>query len=199
MHIGRHRIDSDGEGVRTLILLEGCPLRCKYCINPFAWNGTVDAEYLTAMEIYDRIKIDRPYMLATNGGITLGGGEPLLYPEFINDMRVVCDKDMTIYVETSLYVQWENIEAVAEKIDRFYVDMKSMNPLIYRKYTGKDLELSKSNLRKLIELRGRDSVIVRVPEIPKFADKNSQRESEYLLRKMGVEKFDLFRYYHNSL
>ena len=106
---------------------------------------------------------------------------------------------MTIYVETSLYVQWENIEAVAEKIDRFYVDMKSMNPLIYRKYTGKDLELSKSNLRKLIELRGRDSVIVRVPEIPKFADKNSQRESEYLLRKMGVEKFDLFRYYHNSL
>ena len=199
MHIGRHRIDSDGEGVRTLILLEGCPLRCKYCINPFAWDGTVDAEYLTAMEIYDRIKIDRPYMLATNGGITLGGGEPLLYPEFINDMRVVCDKDMTIYVETSLYVQWENIEAVAEKIDRFYVDMKSMNPLIYRKYTGKDLELSKSNLRKLIELRGRDSVIVRVPEIPKFADKNSQRESEYLLRKMGVEKFDLFRYYHNSL
>ena len=199
IHIGRHRIDSDGEGVRTLILLEGCPLRCKYCINPFAWNGTVDAEDLTAMEIYDRIKIDRPYMLATNGGITLGGGEPLLYPNLINEMKVICDKGMTIYVETSLYVRWENIEAVAEKIDRFYVDMKSMNPLIYRKYTGKDLELSMSNLRKLIELRGRDSVIVRVPEIPKFADKNSQRESEYLLRKMGIEKFDLFRYYHNSL
>lgn len=194
IHIGRHRIDSDGEGVRTLILLEGCPLRCKYCINPFTWDGIVEAEYLTAMEIYDRIKRDRPYMLATNGGITLGGGEPLLYPNLINEMRAVCDKDMTIYVETSLHVPWENIELAAENIDRFYVDIKSMDRLIYREYTGKDLELAKNNLRKLIVLRGGDSIIVRVPEIPAFANKSSQMRSEDLLRKMGIEKIDLFKY-----
>lgn len=194
IHIGRHRIDSDGEGVRTLILLEGCLLRCKYCINPFTWDGSVEAEYLSAMEIYDRIKIDRPYMLATNGGITLGGGEPLLYPEFINDMRAVCDRDMTIYVETSLHEPWENIELAAENIDRFYADIKSMDPLIYRKYTGKNLKLVKNNLRKLIELRGADSVIVRVPEIPEFADESSQMKSEDLLREMGIEKIDLFKY-----
>lgn len=194
IHIGRHRIDSDGEGVRTLILLEGCPLRCKYCINPFTWDGSVEAEWLTAMEIYDRIKIDRPYMLATNGGVTFGGGEPLLYPRLINDMRAVCDKDITIYVETSLHVAWKNIEVAVENIDRFYVDIKSMDSLIYRKYTGKDLELVKNNLRKLIKLRGYENVIVRLPEIPEFADKNNQMKSKCLLQQMGVKEIDLFKY-----
>lgn len=194
IHIGRHRIDSDGEGVRTLILLEGCPLRCKYCINPFTWDGTLDAEYLTVIEIYDRIKIDRPYMLATNGGITFGGGEPLLYPNLINNMRTVCDKDMTIYVETSLHVPWENIEAVTEKVDRFFIDIKSMDEVIYRKYTGKNLELVKNNLRKLVELRGYESIVVRVPEIPEFADKSSQMKSRHLLQEMGIEEMDLFKY-----
>ena len=176
-------------------MLEGCPLRCKYCINPFTWDGTLEAEYLTAIEIYDRIKIDRPYMLATNGGITFGGGEPLLYPNLINNMRTVCDKDMTIYVETSLHVPWENIEAVTEKVDRFFIDIKSMDEVIYRKYTGKNLELVKNNLRKLVELRGYEPIVVRVPEIQEFADKSSQIKSRHLLQEMGIEEMDLFKYH----
>lgn len=194
IHIGRHRIDSDGEGVRTLILVEGCLLRCKYCINPFTWDGTVEAEELTAMEIYDRIKIDRPYILATNGGITFGGGEPLLYPKLINSMRDVCDKDMTIYVETSLNVPWENTKMISNNVDRFYVDIKSMNPTIYKKYTGRELFQAKKNLEKLIKIKGRDSVVVRVPEIPEFADKNDQMESKQLLQELGIEGIDLFKY-----
>ena len=194
IRINRHRIDSDGEGVRTLILMEGCLLRCKYCINPYTWNGVYKAEQLTATEIYDKIKIDRPYMLATDGGLSFGGGEPLLYPQLINEMRSVCDKNLTIYVETSLHVPWENVEMVSKNVDRFYVDIKSMDPVIYRKYTGQELKIVEYNLRKLIDLKGCESVVVRIPEIPGFADKNSQKESACLLRKKGIKEIDLFKY-----
>lgn len=195
IRISRHRIDSDGEGVRTLLLVEGCSLRCRYCINPYTWNGSCKANMLTTAEIYDKIKIDRPYMLATNGGISFGGGEPLHYPRLINEMRDICDEDMTIYVETSLYVPWENIESVSANVDRFYVDIKSMDPSVYKQYTGKELDLAKQNLIKLIRLRGCDSVVVRVPEIPGFADKNSQKRSEYLLKELGIQKIKPFKYH----
>ena len=108
-YISRHRMGIDGNGIRTLVLTEGCPLRCQYCINPQTWNGNCEFEKLTAYEVYDKVKIDIPYFLATNGGITFGGGEPLLQPRLITEIRELCTEDITINVETSLHVEWKNI------------------------------------------------------------------------------------------
>lgn len=71
-YIGRLRMGTDGKGIRTLIIFQQCPLRCRYCINSFTWDGSEEPEMMSAEELYESILIDRPYLLATNGGITLG-------------------------------------------------------------------------------------------------------------------------------
>jgi len=195
--ISRLRMGTDGDGIRTLILLSGCSLKCKFCINKSTWDGTEQAKMVTAEEVYSKISIDRPYILATNGGITFGGGEPLLYPELINEFRRICDSDMTLYVETSLHVPWGNIEEIVDSVDRFYVDIKSMNPEVYHEYTGGDLSIPKQNLSKLIQVKKPDAVVVRVPEISGFVEQKNQQESKDLLMKIGIRRFDLFKYICN--
>ena len=74
----RHRIDRDGSGVVTLVAVNGCPLRCKFCLNPTARDGTADARLYTPEALYAALAIDDLYFQATNGGVTFGGGEPLM-------------------------------------------------------------------------------------------------------------------------
>ena len=192
--INRLRMGTDGDGIRTLILMSGCPLRCKYCINPSTWDGTEQSEMLSATEIYSRICIDRPYILATNGGITFGGGEPLLYPDLINELRAICESEMTICVESSLHVSWENIEKTIESIDKYYVDIKTTNSRLYKEYTGGELELSYNNIQRLLDRKPVNSIIARIPLIPGFVDKELQLETKNQLYKLGIRHFDLFEY-----
>ena len=192
--IDRLRMGTDGEGIRTLILVQGCPLQCIYCINSFSWDGSVEPECLSAKDLYSKIILDRPYMLATKGGITFGGGEPLLYPEMISEMRSLCDKEISIYVETSLNVPWKNVEDSCQAIDKYYVDIKSMNSETYHGYTEGDLSVVIENLKKLLECKGSEAIVVRIPVIPDLVDKEEQKKSQELLRQMGIVHFDLFTY-----
>ena len=94
--ISRHRIGTDGYGIKTLVTFMGCPLKCKYCINdvchvPLPAEG-YGIEWLSPQELYDRVKIDNLYFLATNGGITFGGGEPGLYADYIKEFKSICHK-----------------------------------------------------------------------------------------------------------
>ena len=193
--IGRLRMGNDGPGIRTLVAVSGCPLRCKYCINPYTWDGSRIPQMMTASELYDKIIIDRPYILATNGGITFGGGEPLLHSGLIGEIRNICEPEMTIYVETSFNIPWQNIESVVEIVDCFYVDIKSVDYQVYKDYTGGDLKLALDNLKRMIESRGADKVVVRVPEIPGCVDKKKQKEAKAILEDVGVKKFNIFKYH----
>ena len=194
VNLGRLRMGNDGPGIRTLIVVHGCPLRCKYCINPFTWDGSRKKKMMTAEEIYRKIAIDRPYILATDGGLTFGGGEPLLYPELIKEMRTVCEPEMTFYVETSFNVNWDSIESVMDSVDCFYVDIKSSDPVIYREYTGGELQCVLDNIKQYVELKGNDSIVVRIPEISGFVDKERQADSKRLLLEIGIKRFNLFKY-----
>lgn len=194
MKIARLRIGSDGEGIRTLVLVGNCLLKCRYCINAFTWNGSVIPSYLTVETLYEKICIDRPYILASSGGITFGGGEPLLYPDLINEVRKICEPEMSIYVENSLHVKWENIALVADQVGRFYVDIKSMDPSIYQEYTSQDLKLTKHNLINLLKIKGPEEIVVRIPEIPGYVSQESQEESMQKLKELGITHFDLFKY-----
>lgn len=192
--VGRLRMGTDGEGIRTLVFADGCPLKCQYCINPFTWNGTREPMLLSAKEIYEKIIVDRPYILATNGGVTFGGGEPLLQPEMIRELRDLCEHEMSFYVETSLNVPYKNVELVADIIDRFYVDIKSMDPDIYKEYTGGELAIVIDNLNQLLQRVDSEKVIVRVPMIPGYSDTDKQMKAKEKLKKLGVSRFNMFTY-----
>lgn len=190
----RHRMLVDGQGVTTLVCFHGCPLRCHWCLNPFTLDPTTKKEMLTPQALYEKVRMDELYFLATGGGVTFGGGEPLLYSDFLLEFREICGNDWHLCAETSLNVPWENVENAAKCIDHFYIDCKDTNPDIYRRYTGQDNARMLENLRRLVEILGAERITVRVPLIPEFNTPEDQLRSRDLLAQMGIAHFDLFTY-----
>lgn len=191
--ISRHRLTTDGEGVTTLVAFCGCPLRCKYCLNKTSWDGSKGRDY-TPESLFEEVKIDQLYFLATHGGVTFGGGEPLLQKEFIKQFRALCGPQWQIVVETSLHVPFETVQEMDAVLDGYIVDIKDMNPEIYLAYTGKAIDLAMKNLEWLLQQGAPKRVMVRVPHIPEFNTDDDVAKSVERLRAMGVESIDEFTY-----
>lgn len=190
----RIRIKSDGDGIRTIVFFYGCPLRCEYCINKHTWNNKKKPKQYSVQKLLKEVEIDSLYFQATNGGITFGGGEPLLYPEFIEQFINIAPKEWNYWVETSLAVPFENVEKVARKITKFVIDIKSLDEKIYKSYTGKDVDLVYTNLKKLVELVGKEKIWVRVPYIPKFTTRAKQMATVNKVKELGLQSIESFDY-----
>ena len=91
--IVRHRLATDGHGVTTLVAFHGCPLRCNYCLNPQCLNPAMVWRDITTSQLLDELMLDNLYFLATGGGVTFGGGEPLLHSEFIDEFNAALIAD----------------------------------------------------------------------------------------------------------
>ena len=191
--INRHRLTTDGEGVTTLVAFNGCPLRCKYCINKACWEEGRGRVYTPEL-LFEEVKIDQLYFLATHGGITFGGGEPLLQVEFIKAFRQLCGPQWQLVAETSLNVPSEHVHALDSVLDGYIVDIKDMNPDIYKAYTGKDNALVLNNLDWLLHHGDADRVTVRVPLIPDYNTNADVKRSIESLKSMGATVFDEFNY-----
>lgn len=192
--VSRHRMETDGAGVTTLVASWGCPLRCKMCINPHAWKTDTRIYPVTARRLFDALKIDDLYFQATGGGVTFGGGEPLLHAEFIREFRALCQDRWRLTVESCLNVPPENLYAVTQVVDHFIVDIKDMRREIYRQYTGGDNARALENLSALLQTVGPGRVTVRVPNIPGYNTPADVAVSVERLRAMGFETLDVFSY-----
>ena len=191
--IGRHRLTTDGEGVTTLVAFNGCPLRCKYCLNKTSWEMTNGRDY-TPESLFEEVKIDQLYFLATHGGITFGGGEPLLQKDFIKEFRGLCGPQWQILAETSLQVPFETVQEMDAVLDGYIVDIKDMNPEIYLAYTGKEIDLALKNLEWILRHGDPKRVMVRVPHILDFNTNEDVTKSVERLKAMGVANIDEFNY-----
>ena len=191
--IGRHRLTTDGEGVTTLVTFNGCPLRCKYCLNKTSWDMSKGRDY-TPESLFEEVKIDQLYFLATHGGITFGGGEPLLQKEFIKEFRALCGSQWQIVVETCLNVPFEIVEEMDPILDGYIVDIKDMNPEIYLAYTGKENTLTLKNLEWILQHGDPKRIKVRVPHIPDFNTDEDVAKSVECLKSKGVVDIDEFDY-----
>ena len=192
--VSRIRMATDGKGVTTLVCFHGCPLRCRWCINPFSFAEDTKRDIVTPQKLYDKVRLDELYFLATGGGVTFGGGEPLLYPDFLREFRSICGDAWHLCAETSLSVPWEHVQKAAECIDMFYIDCKDTDPDIYKSYTGKDNALMLDNLQKLVALIGTERIVVRVPLIPDYNTDQDRQNSRAVLQRMGITQFDFFTY-----
>ena len=191
LSIVRLRMETDGSGITSLVAGAGCPLNCRWCINKdlLKWKK---AEWITAEDLYDRVKIDDLYFQASGGGITFGGGEPLLYPSFLAAFRKIIPLSWRITLETSLAAASESLIIASEFVDEFIVDCKDMDPDRYESYTGHPAEQMLENLDYL-SMKS-DQVLVRVPHIPHFNTKQDQEDNAEILRSMGFKRLDLFEY-----
>lgn len=192
--ISRHRLSTDGDGVTTLVAFHGCPLRCRYCLNPQSLGDSTGFKEYSPEELYTETRIDELYFIATNGGITFGGGEPCLRPDFIREFRELCGPAWKLNLETSLNIPTDNIISLLPVINSLIIDIKDMNHDIYRDYTGKGNALVLNNLRFIAEQGRQQDCIIRIPLIPGFNTDADRTMSRHTLEELGFTKFDLFIY-----
>lgn len=192
--ISRHRLSTDGDGVTTLVAFHGCPLRCRYCLNPQSLdNGDRFREY-SPEELYAETRIDELYFIATNGGVTFGGGEPCLRADFIREFSELCGESWQLNLETSLNVPSVNIETLLPVVNTMIIDIKDMDSEIYSSYTGKSNVSVLDNLRMIAEAGRQHDCIVRIPLIPNYNTDADREASRKVLESLGFTRFDLFTY-----
>ena len=192
--INRHRLTTDGEGVTTLVGFHGCPLHCEYCLNAQCLQADGVWCRLTPGELYSEVEIDDLYFVATGGGICFGGGEPLLRSDFIKAFAEIMNPEWKLTIETSLNVPLENVKAIASLVQMWYVDIKDMNPDIYKAYGCKENKQVVSNLQWLAANGYADKVIIRLPLIPEYNTDEDRQRSQQQMEEMGFTNFDKFNY-----
>lgn len=198
----------DGTGVRTIVFLKGCALRCKWCCNPESQEYEIQTMIVngkpktigrdvTVKEVMDVVKRDMPYYGYSDGGLTLSGGESLLQPEFAAAL-LKASKEMGINtaMESMGYAKFEVIMKILPYLDTYLMDIKHMNPAKHREFTGKENTLMVENARKIAESRMCE-LIIRVPVIPGFNDTEKEilEIAAYADTLPGVGKIHLLPYH----
>lgn len=192
--IERHRIDTDGRGVTTLVAFHGCTLRCRYCLNPQCLDSSMACRIVTPQELKEEVSIDSLYFAATGGGVTFGGGEPLMRSGFIREFCECAEPEWMISIETALNVSTEHLEEVLPYADHYFVDVKDMDCGIYRSYTARSNALVKENLKLLARHVPQEKITIRLPLIQGYNSEEQRAESRRTLEEMGFCNFDLFSY-----
>jgi pyruvate formate lyase activating enzyme len=214
----------DGPGIRTLVYMKGCPLKCLWCSSPQTQKSkpeimrneincqmcgrcvdicpdhliTISDEgeifydrklckvcgkcveacpnqalkligyHVTTEELYKEVNKDSPFYRRSDGGVTVGGGEPTMQIDFVADFLKRC-KQTYIHtaIETCGYVKWEKMENLLNYVDLVYIDIKHMDPAVHKELTGVSNELILENAKKISEIK---PMIIRIPTIPGLND-----------------------------
>ena len=180
-----HSATKDGPGIRTVVFLKGCPLRCIWCHNPESWSflpETVDDPVQggkktygverTVADILAEVLRDKPFYDASGGGVTLSGGEPLAQAKFAAAiLRGAKGAGVHTAVETCGHLPRAVIENVRPLVDLWLYDIKGMDGNLHKKHTGVDNSLIHENLRWL-DAQG-EKIVLRCPMIPGLNDSDA--------------------------
>ena len=183
----------DGPGIRFVVFLQGCNLRCKCCHNPDTWEMNGGKE-CTAEEIALKASRYKEYF-GDEGGITLSGGEPLLQADFAREIFRLChEKGINTCLDTSGSILNDSVRALLEETDRVLLDIKYTDDELYRENVGCSLEKPLEFLRYLNEKN--IPVILRQVIIPTVNDgeKNICKLREIAENHPCVEKTELLAF-----
>lgn len=128
----------DGPGVRFVVFMQGCNLRCGCCHNPDTWEMNSGVTY-TAEDIVTKVKRYKEYF-GKEGGITISGGEPLLQADFVREVFKLCHENgINTCLDTSGCILNSSIKSLLSETDRVLLDIKYTSDELYRKYVGCNL------------------------------------------------------------
>ena len=171
----------DGIGIRTIVFLKGCVLRCKWCCNPQSQEYDIQkvvidgkekvlGEDVTVEEVMTIVEKDRNYYRRSGGGMTLSGGESLCQAEFARDLlRSSKERGINTALESMAGVPYDKVEMVLPYTDQYLLDIKHMNSRKHQDFTGAGNELMLENAKKIAAF-GRTELSIRIPVIPTFND-----------------------------
>lgn len=198
----------DGGGIRTIVFLKGCVLRCKWCCNPESQEYEIQTmlvqgkprvigQDVTVEEVMETVEKDRPYYYRSGGGLTLSGGESLCQPDFARDLlRAAGENGINTAMESMGCARYEVIEQILPWLDHYLLDIKHMNSVKHREFTGKGNELMLENARRIAD-SGQTRLSIRVPVIPTFNDRREEicDIAAFAQELRGVEEIYLLPYH----
>ncbi len=184
----RHYAVHDGPGIRTTVFLKGCPLACSWCHNPESQLPATESMiinrrvgevlhetsetvgyYSTPLEVVHEIEKSRLFFDESGGGGTFSGGEPMMQPEFMDEVLTLCkDRELHTAVDTCGYVSVETLRTIAAHTDLFLFDLKVMDLAKHIEYTGVSNHLILNNLELLVAMKKK--IWLRMPVIPGVND-----------------------------
>lgn len=170
----------DGPGIRTIVFLKGCALRCRWCCNPESQEFSVQqmmvagkpktmGQDVTVEEVMAKVEQDRPYYRRSGGGLTLSGGECLCQAEFSTALlRAAKECGLNTAIESTGFAKWETIARLLPYLDLYLMDIKHMSSQKHKEFTSQPNELILENAKKIAQ--NAKHLIIRVPVIPTFND-----------------------------
>ncbi len=170
----------DGPGIRTIVFLKGCALRCRWCCNPESQSYEIETMLqngkpkimgrdVTVDEVLKEVLQDRPYYNRSGGGVTLSGGESLLQPDFAVALLQACkDNGINTAIETTGFANADVIKRFLPYLDTVLMDIKHINSDKHKEFTSQPNDRILENA-KLIASEA-NKLIIRVPVIPTFND-----------------------------
>ena len=185
----------DGPGIRSVVFLSGCGLRCKYCHNPDTWDKKSGTE-MTVEECMTEILKYKSYYKFSGGGVTISGGEPLHQHKFVSELLKACRSvGVHTVLDTSGFANPAVVEAVLPLVDMVLLDIKSYNKEIYKELTGVDLaptiEFAKMSQRFKVP------VWIRYVLVPGITDdvKDLEKLANFLSRFDNIEKITVLPFH----
>lgn len=189
----------DGPGIRFVLFMGGCPLRCQYCHNPESWFLDRCKEY-SVEDIVKLVEKNKSYYMV-NGGVTISGGEPLVQLDFLIELcRVLKEKGYNVAIDTSgSLFNWENVKRFDELVkfvDLFLLDIKQINPNKHKELTGVSNE-SVLKFARYLDRKGK-KVWIRYVLVPDLTDNELDmfRLRDFIDSLGNVDKVEVLPY-HN--
>ncbi len=197
----------DGPGVRTIIFLKGCFLRCRWCCNPesqryeietMTMNGKekIVGRDVTVAEVMEIVEKDRIYYRHSSGGVTLSGGECLAQPDFAADILYACkQRGINTAIESTGFADFDKIQKLLPNLDLYLMDIKHMDSAKHKEFTSQPNERILDNARRIA--KSGVELIIRVPVIPTFnCSKEEIHDIASFARTLdGVKELHLLPYH----
>lgn len=128
----------DGPGIRYVVFLQGCQLRCLYCHNPETWDLNGKSYEVSPQELVKKIARFKSYF-GSDGGVTFSGGEPLLQPQFLLECLKLCKKEGINTVLDTAGVGFGEYQEILSYVDLVILDIKATGEEEYKKITGQNM------------------------------------------------------------
>lgn len=198
----------DGPGIRTIVFLKGCPLRCKWCCNPESQSGKIQTMIVngepkimgrdvTVEEVMEEVLKDKVHFRRSGGGLTLSGGECLAQPEFSSALlQAAKASGITTAIETTSFAPFEVIrDKILPFTDTYLMDIKHMNSAKHKLFTSQPNERILENARKIASSGA--NLIIRTPVIPTFNDTPEEilQIAQFARSLPGVKQHHLLPYH----
>lgn len=198
----------DGPGIRTIVFLKGCSLRCRWCCNPESQSYEIQEMTLagktktvgrdvTVKEVLDEVMRDRPYYARSGGGLTLSGGESLNQPDFaVALLEAAHANGISTAMESTGFAEPEVIERYLPHLDYYLMDIKHIDSAKHKEFTTQPNEKILRNARLIAERIG-SRLTVRVPVIPTFNDTEAEIDAiaSFAATLPGVTELHLLPYH----